>query len=255
MITMNAIADFLKDEKFLIPFLSTLGASLAIIIGQQILGFSARQRKKLYCIAYISDVADKLLFSNLIIKKNTIIPHIKATKEIIKGNSELLDIMFKADEFDILTGKTIEFNHLPEEYKLLVGFDSIKTLQTIEFVTALSVDDSSKISLNDFVKNNLKKGLHFDSQSENEKLDILNTYWDYLDKVDRDIDRINGFIVNILVPTIERYKNRFGFKFFSRKEISNNIRQIKSLHKDFKKLIPNSEDMKNNINNGIQKVI
>ncbi|MDD2200497.1 MAG: hypothetical protein PHE08_12290 [Bacteroidales bacterium] len=255
MKTLSTILDFVIDEKFLIPFLSTLGAALAIIVGQQIFGFSARQKKKLYCIAYISDVADRLLFSNLIVKKTTILPHIKATKEIIKGNNELLDIMFKADEFDILTGKTIEFNHLPEEYKLLVGFDSIKTLQAIEFVTALSVNDSSKISLNDFVKNNLKKGLHFDSQSDDEKLDILNTYWDYLDQVDRDIDRINGFIVNILIPTIEKYKNRFGFKFFNKKQISQNIKQIRKIHKQFEELIPNPDDIKNSINNGIQKVL
>ena len=83
---MDTIVDFLKDEKFLIPFLSTLGAALAIIIGQQIFGFSTRQKKKLYCIAYISDVADRLLFSNLIVKKNTILPHIKATKEIINAD-------------------------------------------------------------------------------------------------------------------------------------------------------------------------
>jgi hypothetical protein len=255
MCTLIAILDFIKDEKFLIPFLSTLGASLAIIVGQQIFAFSSRQRKKLYCIAYISDVADKLLFSNLIIKKNTILPHIHATKEIINGNSELLDIMFKADEFDILTGKTIEFNHLPEDYKLLVGFDSIMTLQAIDFITALSNDDSSKERLNDFVKNNLKKGFQFTSLAEQDKLDILNAYWDYLDQVDRHIDQINGFIVNILMPTIDKYKKRVGFMLFSKKEITEIIDRIKGLQIEFKELIPNQDDIKNSIDNGIQKVL
>lgn len=247
--------DFIQDEKFIIPFLSTLGASLAIIIGQQISLFLERQRKKLYCIGYITDVADKLLYSHLIIKKNTILPHIKATKEIINGNYQLLDVMFTADEFDILTGKTMEFNHLPAEYKLLVGFDSIHTLQSIEFITSLSIDDSSKVNLNDFVKNNLKKGLHFNSLQEREKLDILNTYWDYLDQVDRHTDRISGFIINVLIPTIEKYKNRLEFKFFSKREISKNIIKIKLLHKEFNELIPTVNDMKDNLNSGIQKVL
>ena len=200
---------FLLDEKFLIPFLSTLGASMSIIVGQLIFGFSSRQRKKLYCVNYISDVADKLLFSNLNIKVKTILPHIEATKRIISGDIELLDIMFKADEFDILDGKNIEFNHLPEDYKLLVGYDSMKTLQVIELLKSLSNDDSSKTNLNLFVKENLKSQLKFNLKSEREKEDVLNNYWDYLDQVDRHIDRINGFIVTILIPTIEKYKSKF----------------------------------------------
>lgn len=247
--------EYIMDERFLIPFLSTLGASLSIIIGQQIFSFSVRQRKKLYCINYISDVADRLLFANLIVKKHTILPHIKATQKIIKGDSQLLDIMFKADEFDILSGQSIEFNHLPEEYKLLVGYDSMKTLQAIEFIRALTMDNSSKVNLNEFVKDYLKSELKFNSKLESEKLDILNTYWDYLDQVDRHIDRVNGFIINMLIPTIDSYKRKFGFKFFPTKEISRNLKKMRATQKEYNDLIPSIEKIKSNFGSGIQKVL
>jgi len=246
---------FLLDEKFLIPFLSTLGASMAIIIGQQIFGFSSRQRKKLYCINYISDAANRLLNSNLIIKKHTVLPHIVAAKKILTGDSELLDNMFIADEFDILNSKGIEFNHLPDEYKLLVGYDSMSTLQTIEFFQSLLRDDSAKTNLNGFVKLNLKSEFIFNSKTPDEKNDILNTYWDYLDNIDRQIDRVTGFIINLLIPTIETYKKKRGFLLFPTKGISKNIEEMKSLGNQFKDLIPSVDDMKNTINNGIQKVL
>lgn len=247
--------EFIKDEKFLIPFLSTLGASTSIIIGQQIFSFSSRQRKKLYCINYISDVADRLLFANLIVKKHTILPHIIATKKIIGGDSQLLDMMFKADEFDILSGQSIEFNHLPEEYKLLVGYDSMGTLQAIEFIKALSMDNSSRINLNEFVKDNLKSELKFNVKSETEKLDILCTYWDYLDQVDRHIDRVNGFIINMLIPTFVSYKRKFGFKFFPTKDISRNLKKMRATQQEYSELIPSLEQIKSNFSSGIQKVL
>lgn len=247
--------DFILNEKFLIPFLSTLGASLAIITGQQIFAFSARQRKRLYCIKYISDVALRLFHSNLIIKTKTVTPHIEATKRIIKGDSELLDIMFKTDEFDVLNGQKIEFNHLPEDYKLLVGYDSMKTLQSIEFLRTLSTDDSAVRSLNKFAKENLKSELTFQNKTEKEQLDILNTYWDCLDQVNNSIDRVNGFIANVFILIIEDYRKKFKFKLFSTKEISQNILEIQKLIDSFKKHVPDNKQMQERINQGIQKAL
>jgi len=247
--------EFLLDEKFITPFLSTLGASLAIIIGQQIFNYSSRQRKKLYCLNYITNIADKLLYSNLIIKEKTILPHIEATKRILKGDKKLLNIMFKSDEFDILTSPSLEFNHLPQEYKLLMGFDDMKTLQAIEFLSSLIIDNSSKTNLNDFVKNNLKSELAFYSKSENEQVDLLQIYWDYLDQIDHTIDRINGYIINILVPTIKKYKNKRNFFFFYKKEINKNLKELIKLKKEFEHIIPDIEQLKNNLDNGIQKEI
>lgn len=247
--------EFILDARFLIPLLSTLGASLAIITGQQLFGFSARQRKKLYCISYISDVALRLLHSNLVIKKNTVLPHIVATKRIIKGDSELLDTMFKADEFSILDNQRIEFNHLPQEYKLLVGYDDMRLLQAIELLNAMSLDNSPDVNLNVFVKDNLKSELKFKSKNENERRDILNMYWDYLDNILRQTDRLNSFIIHVIIPMLEKYKNKFQFKFFSKKNINENIGQIRGLQKMFKDLIPAEEQIAKNIQGGIQKVL
>ena len=247
--------EFLLDEKFLMPFLSTLGASLAIIIGQQIFNFSSRQRQKLYCLNYITNIADKILFSNLLIKEKTIIPHIEATKNILKGDKELLEIMFKSDEFDILTSPSIEFNHLPQEYKLLIGFDDMKMLQAIEFLSSLIIDNSAKTNLNEFVKNNLKSELAFYSKSEKDRTDLLQIYWDYLDQIDYNVDRINGYIINVLVPSIKKYKKKRSFFFFQKKEINNNLKALIQLKKKFKSIIPDINDLKNNLDNGIQKVV
>ena len=246
---------FLLNEKFLIPFLSTLGASLAIIIGQQFFVFSSRQRKKLYCINYILVIADGLLYSNLIVKKKTILPHIEATERIISGDLGLLDVMFKADEFDILTGPNVEFNHLPEEYKLLVGYESMQTLQAIEYFKTIYSDGSAKSNLNLFLRENLKRELQFKSKPKTEQDDILNSYWDYLDQVDRNIDMTTGFISNVLVPTIEKYKRNFGFLFFSKKEISQKLKRIKKLQTEFSELIPTRERIQSNLDDGIQKVL
>jgi len=163
--------------------------------------------------------------------------------------------MFKSDEFDILTSPSLEFNHLPQEYKLLMGFDDMKTLQAIEFLSSLIIDNSSKTNLNDFVKNNLKSELAFYSKSENEQVDLLQIYWDYLDQIDHTIDRINGYIINILVPTIKKYKNKRNFFFFYKKEINKNLKELIKLKKEFEHIIPDIEQLKNNLDNGIQKEI
>lgn len=243
------------NKDFLIPFLSTLGASLAIIVGQQIFSFKARQRKKLYCMSYISDVAYRLLSSTLIVKRHTTLPHIVATKRIIAGNTVLLDTMFKTDEFDILNGATMKFDHLPEEYKLLVGFDSMPILQAFNFLIALSIDESSKLNLNSFVKENLKSELLFHEQSQERQDDILNTYWDLLDNENRHIDRINNFIIDVITPLIENYKNRFGFICFSKKSINKNLDDIHVLQKENMDILSKKEDLQNRIHNGIQKVL
>ncbi len=129
----------------------------------------------------------------------------------------------------------------------------IYSLQAIELLTALAADNSSDVILNELVKGNLKSELQFNSKKEDEKLDILNTYWDYLDDILRKIDRLNGFIIYALIPILTTYKSRFRFKYFSQKNITENLKLINQLHVEFKVLIPTKEQIANNINNGIQK--
>jgi len=163
--------------------------------------------------------------------------------------------MFKSDEFDILTSPGIEFNHLPQEYKLLIGFDDMKTLQAIEFLSSLIVDNTSKTNLNDFVKDNLKSELAFNSKPKKEQIDLLQIYCDYLEQINHKIDRINGYIINILVPSIKKYKKKRNFFFFQKKEINENLKELNKLKKEFKHIIPDIEDLKNNLDNVIQKVV
>jgi hypothetical protein len=77
----DAMIEFLLDPKFLIPFLSTAGASLTIIILQSIYRVDNDRKKKLYTVAYMTEVSFRLFQSRLILKKNTIIPHIEAAKK------------------------------------------------------------------------------------------------------------------------------------------------------------------------------
>ncbi len=58
----------------------------------------------------MTDVTVRLLQSSLIIQGKTILPHIEATKRILKGDSELLEKTLLADEFDILTDSPKRFN-------------------------------------------------------------------------------------------------------------------------------------------------
>lgn len=99
---VESIANFFWDEKFLVPFLATVGASLTMVLLLFISKFVNDHRKKLYAINYISNVCLIVLKSSLILKKHTIDPHIEATKRILSGNNKLLDDMFLSDEFDIL---------------------------------------------------------------------------------------------------------------------------------------------------------
>ena len=133
-------------------------------------------KKKIYAIAYMADVAVRLLQSSLIIQKNTISPHIKATKRILNGDSGLLNKILLADEFDILTDGPMRFDHLPEEYKVLIGYDNLRIVQCFETILYLYENDAKRKDFNNFVKTNLKAILAFQEKTKVEQDDILNTY-------------------------------------------------------------------------------
>ena len=147
--------EFLLDNKFIVPFFSTVGASLTIIILQSIHNFDKERKKKLYTVAYMAAVAQRLLHSSLVIKQNTIIPHIEAAKQIISGNQDLLNKTFLSDEFDILNEGMPEFNSLPEDYKVLLGYDDIDLLHAFETIIYMNKNDITRNNLNSFVKLNL----------------------------------------------------------------------------------------------------
>ena len=203
----------------------------------------------------MTDVSVQLLQSSLIIKKNTIIPHIEAAKKIIAGDGDLLKTIFLADEFDILTEGTVDFNNITEEYKILVGYDDIHLLQAFEMLLYLNRTENTRNSLNDFVKLNLKSGLSFLKKSDDEQLDILNTYWDYLEKLDHQEDRLLAFIVHIFLPRVRQYIDSTSFLLYSKKNITVQIEKAKALHDKYKSIIPEHDFFEKSVSGGLQRII
>jgi hypothetical protein len=247
--------DFILNPKFLIPFLSTVGASLTIIILHSIHRIDNERKKKLYTVGYMVDVSFRLLQSRLILRKNTIIPHIEAAKKMIAGDRDLLSKTFLADEFDILTDGTIDFNNLPEEYKVLVGYDDIQLLQAFETILYLNRIDKTRNSLNEFVKQNLKSKLSFENKSRDEQDDILSSYWDYLDKLDHEQNRIIAFVLHIFLPRVRQYINLMSFILYSKKNITKQLDRAMDLYNKFRNIIPDPSFFEKSVSGGIQNII
>lgn len=251
----SKMIEFFLNPNFLIPFLSTVGASLTIIILQSAHRIHDDRKKKLYTVAYMTDVCIRLLQSSLILKKNTIIPHIEAAKKMIAGDQDLLKTTFLADEFDVLVDDAIDFSNLSEEFKVLVGYDDIQLLQAFETILYLNRSDRIKNSFNDFVKLNLKSELSFMNKNQDEQVDILNTYWDYLDKLDHREDRIIAFILHIFIPKVRQYIKRKCFLLYSKKNIRTSLNGVVDLHCKNKNIIQDSNFFEKSISNGIQKIV
>jgi len=249
------MTDFILNSKFLIPFLSTVGASLTIIILQFIHRIDSDRKKKLYTVAYMTDVSFRLLQSSLILKKNTIIPHIEGVKKIIAGDRDLMKATFLADEFDVLTVGPIDFKNIPEENKMLVGYDDITLLQVFETLLYLNRIDNTRNDLNEFVKLNLKSELSFANKSHGDQLDILNTYWDYLDRLDHQEDRLIAFILYIFLPSVRQYIGRKSFLLYSKKNITTQINNAEWLHDEHRNIIPGPDFFEKSVSGGIQRII
>ncbi|WP_337287828.1 hypothetical protein [Candidatus Methylomirabilis sp.] len=247
--------DFILNPKFFIPFLSTAGASLTIIILQSIYRIDTDRKKKLYTVSYMAAVSLRLLQSSLILKNNTIVPHIEAAKKIISGDQDLLEKTFSTDEFDVLTDGTIEFNAIPEERKVLIGFDDIELLQAFEMLQCLNKIDNTRQSLNEFVKDNLKSRLLFENKSTDERDDILNTYWDYLDKLDHERDRLIAFVLHIFLPGVRTYIGRKAFFLYSKKNITKQLDNAEVLRSNYKNIIPDSGFFERSVSGGIQRIV
>jgi len=249
------LIDFILDPKFLIPFLSTVGASLTIIILHSIHKIDIERKKKLYTVSYMTDVCVRLFQASLIIKNNTIIPHITAAKQMMAGDKDLLTKTFLADEFDVLTDDPVNFNNIPDEYKVLIGYDSVEFLQSFEMVLYLSKNDKTKNSLNVFVKSNLKSELEFSQKTQDEQIDILSSYWDYLDRLSHEEDRVIAFILYIFLPHVQDYINRFSYLLYSKKDIHRLLSKATDLSEKYKNIIPGPDFFHQSVSGGIQKII
>lgn len=221
--------EFLTNEKLYLPLLATLGASLAVIGFQAINRYEREKMQRIYAVNYMLDVAFRILSSTLVVKNHTIVPHIEATKRILKGDSELLEQTLLTDEFDILKASPMIFSHLPNEFKVLVGYDDIELVQMFDTFLYISGADENRTHLIEFVKSNLKKVSEFLSKEQEERKDILNTYWDILESLDHESRRVLLFVRDMLLPKLSQYISGYQFFLFRTSVAKNRIASIISL--------------------------
>ncbi|MCK5092142.1 MAG: hypothetical protein KAR30_06400, partial [Gammaproteobacteria bacterium] len=207
--------EFLLNEKFIIPFLSILGASSTIILMQFIARRVKETKQRIYAVSYICDVSIRILSSEFILARHTIKPHIEATKRIVEGDEGLLAKTFLSNEFDILTAGALDFSHLPNEYSLQIGYDDIKLVQMYDMLLYLHKNETNRLSLNKFVKENLKSMEEFLSIPEEKQKDILYTYYDYLTSLEHESNRVIFFILNNIIPAMKEYLTSYRFWLYA----------------------------------------
>lgn len=248
--------DLINNSAVLAAFFATLGASLSIMI----LGLISRtlniQKQKIYAITVMASWAVRQLQSEAFLKEKTISPHIDATKKILEGDRELLNKLLVADEFDILTASNISIGSIPENFKLAIGFSNLRLIQVYEAAQGMATDEYDRTCLNEFVKNKLKDYLAFKQLSLEEQDSILNTYWDYVDRLSRNSNRMMVLLMNTLIPEISNYLKKKQFKLFSTKEATDWLNKVEAILEQHKDEIPNNEEYFNWLkNSGIRKIL
>ena len=221
--------EFFTNENLYLPLLATLGASLAVIGFQALNRYENEMKQRIYAVNYMLDVAYRILSSTLVVKNHTIVPHIESTKRILKGDPDLLEQMLLTDEFDILKASPMGFSHLPNEFKVLLGYDDIELVQKFDAFLYVYGTDENRTHLNEFVKFNLKKVNEFLSKEKKEREDILNTYWDILESLDHETRRVLVFVRDMLLPTLSQYLRRYQFYLFRTSAANRKIKSIISL--------------------------
>lgn len=247
--------ELILNPAFYIPLLSTAGASLTIIVLQSIHGIDKERKQKLFATSYMTSIAVRLLQSSLVIKNNTITPHIKAAKKILTGDKDLLETMFLSDEFDILSEQYINYSGVPENHKILIGYDNIDLLQTFETMVYLSSITSSNNDFNNFVKDNLKNSILFFGKTEDERNEILNIYWDYLSKIEHREDRLIAFILYIALPLIDSYTKQRQFMLYKKQNFHNHFKQVSLICEKYKNILPNKDFFHKSVSGGIQNAV
>lgn len=247
--------EFLQSYEFLVPFLSTLMAALAVIFIQFVFRFIDEKKKKLYATEYIVDVLQKVLFSNCFLKAKTVLPHIRAMERVLDGEVSLLQTMFDNDDIDILTDQIEHFYGLTEEHKILIGLDDLQLLQMFEKIICLEKNDSTIRPMNKFVKNNLKSIDDFNSLDVSQQQSCLTTYLNYLQRIDHSFTRTIFMITKTAKPRAEEYEKRKEFMLFSRKNIKSILSKIDEVIDEYKEIIPKDDFTKEMSEGGIQNQI
>jgi hypothetical protein len=235
-----------------LPFLATVGASLTVLAVQSLNQYRKEHRQRIYAAGYMADVLCRLVQSELIIQKHTVGPHIEAIKRILSGDRALLELTLDADEFDILSAGPMSFIQLPQDHKLLVGYDDIRIIQAFDALLYLHSDDSNRLALRSFVAKNLKSKKNFLELSVEHQHDTLNTYWDYLRALEHEGKRLAAFAFHIFSPMLRGYAGSKKFKLFTTKPIFETLDRISSLQSEYKEFVPSQEFFKQSRDGGIQ---
>lgn len=253
--SLSWLVSLFSDDRFVLPFFSTVGAAVTLLLLQFVSRLVADKKRKIYAAAYILDACCRIQKSAFILLKHTILPHIEATQRILKGETDLLEDMFMADEFDILKAGPIAYSHLSEEQKVLLGYDDIDLVQMFETINYLASSDTNRLNLNDFVKNNLKSRHEFTNFSADRQNDILNTYWDYLESIKHEENRLIAFISMIMVPKMKSYAREFRFLLFSTKAVKAILVKIEKDQTEYAELIPANDFFERSKIGGIQSAL
>lgn len=240
------------NDNLVLPFLATLGASVAVIGMQFIFRQIHEKRQKLYSSAYILDVAYRIAYSEITLKRHTIEPHIEATERMAKGDEELINNAFLTDEFDILKAPPMQFTHLPNEYQLLIGGDDIEIVQMFNTLLYLHENDINREDLNSYVKKHLKSVHDFLQYTPEKQLDLLFTYHDHLTSLNHESTRIIVFVWEMILPKIKAYIKQFQFLLFSTKQARLNIQKLETLFNENSDLLPDKDYMDKVKMGGIQ---
>ncbi len=243
------------DERFLLPFYTTISAAITLLLLQHVARLVADRRKKLYAVAYILDACFRLQKSAFILLKHTILPHIEATKRVLDGDSDLLETMFLADEFDILKAGPVAYDHLSEDTKALLGYDDIELVQLFDSINYLCLVDTNRQELNVFVKEHLKSGHDFLALTREKQEDVLSTYWDYLDSIKHEETRIIASISAILVPRFRLYLKERQFFLFSTKSAKAALARIEADLEEYADLVPGPDFFARTKSGGIQRAL
>lgn len=235
-----------------LPFLATVGASFTVLIVQALNQFRREHRQRLYAVGYMADVLSRLLQSELVIQKHTIWPHIEATKRILSGDNKLLELTLDTDEFDILAAGPLNFINLPDDHKLLVGYDNIQIVQAFDTLLYLHADDTNRLALRAFAAENLKRKRQFLELPHEQQGDILNTYWDYLRSLEHEGKRLAAFAFYIFAPMLRMYISARKFTLFRTKSISETLDRIEDLHQQYQDFVPSQNFFEQTRDGGIQ---
>ena len=232
-----------------------MGAALTIMYINSVNRRVKETKQKIYAATYILDSSMRMLSSEFILLIHTIKPHIEASYRIAKGDQKLLETMLLTDEFDILTVSGPDFSHIPNEFKLQLGYDNLELVQVYDMLLYLFGSDSTRKSLNDFVKDKLKSMDGFLQKSESEKIDILNTYIDYLDSLEHEANRLIFMISYNVLPRLEDYLKSYKFWFYSTSHAKKTIKMIKDIMQSNVEHMPKSDFMERVRHGGIQSEI